>query len=197
VDVAIEYKNEHIEFFANGFYNTISDYIYIEPDGNFVDADAVFLYKQQNANLYGGELGFHLHPHPLDWLHVESAFESVIGKLNEGGYLPLIPANNWTNTLRVEFVSKENWLKTSYGFLTLQSVFDQNNNSGFETTSEGYNLLNIGFGGTCMIFNTQVSMRISGNNLMNASYVSHLSRLKTDAIANIGRNFNVGMSIAL
>ena len=197
VDVAIEYKNEHIEFFANGFHNAISDYIYIEPDGNFVDADAVFLYQQQNAKLYGGELGFHLHPHPLDWLHLESAFESVIGKLNDEGYLPLIPANNWTNTLRVEFDSKDDWLKTSYGFLTLQSVFDQNNNSDFETTSEGYNLLNIGFGGTCMIFNNQVSFRISGNNLLDETYVSHLSRLKTDGISNIGRNFNLGVSITL
>lgn len=197
IDVALEYKNDHIEFFANGFHNSISDYIFIEPDGNFVDVDPVFLYQQQNAKLYGGELGFHLHPHPLDWLHVESAFEMVIGTLSNGDYLPLIPANNLTNTLRFEIDHKDNWLKSSYGFVMLKSVFDQNNNSGFETESEGYNLLNIGFGGTCSIYNKQVAIRISGNNLLNETYISHLSRLKTDGTANIGSNFNLGVSIAL
>lgn len=197
LDIALEYKNEHIEFFANGFHNGISDYIFIEPNGEFVDTDAVFLYKQQNAKLYGGEIGFHLHPHPLDWLHLESTFESVIGELNDGGYLPLIPANNWTNTLRVEFDNKENKLKSSYAFLTLQSVFDQNNPSEFETTTNGYSLLNVGLGGTFLIFNAPVSIRVSGNNLLNETYVSHLSRLKVDGIANIGRNFNLGVSIPL
>lgn len=197
IDVAMEYKNEHIEFFANGFHNGISDYIFIEPNGEFDDTDAVFLYKQQNAKLYGGEIGFHLHPHPLDWLHLESTFESVIGELNDGGYLPLIPANNWTNTLRVEFDNKESWLKNSYAFLTLQSVFDQNNPSEFETETDGYSLLNVGLGGTCLIFNAPVAIRLSGNNLLNETYVSHLSRLKVDGISNIGRNFNLGVSIPL
>lgn len=197
IDVALEYKNEHVEFFVNGFNNAINDYVFIEPNGDFVATDAVFLYIQQNARLYGGEIGFHLHPHPLDWLHVESTFESVTGELDTGGNLPLIPANNWTNTLRVESVKKGNWLESSYAFLTLQSVFDQNNASEFETTTDGYSLVNIGLGGTCKLFNSLVSIRISGNNLLNETYISHLSRLKVDGIANIGRNFNIGVNIPL
>lgn len=197
VDLALEYNSEHIEFFANGFYNTINDYIFIEPNGEFVDADAVFLYRQQNAKLYGGELGFHLHPHPLDWLHLESTFETVIGKLNNGEYLPLIPANNLTNTFRVEFGKRGKWLNNSYSFLTLQSFFDQNNVSQFETDTAGYNLLNLGFGGTCMLFKRPLTLRLSANNLLNETYLSHLSRLKPDGIANIGRNFNIGMSLVL
>jgi iron complex outermembrane receptor protein len=195
VDVALEYKNEHVEFFINVFHNTINDYIFIEPNGSFIDTDAVFLYMQQNAKLYGSELGFHLHPHPLDWLHLESTFESVIGKLNNGDYLPLIPANNWTNTLRIEFDSKDGWLKSKYAFITFQSFFDQNNNSLFEVSTDGYNLLSLGFGGTCMLFKNPIAIRVSGNNLLNEAYVSHLSRLKTDGIANIGRNINLGVSI--
>ena len=63
----------------------------------------VYSYTQDNAKLYGGEFGFHLHPHPLDWLHLNSTFEMVIGKQNNGDYLPLIPANKLTNTVRAEF----------------------------------------------------------------------------------------------
>lgn len=196
-DLALEYKNEHIEIFINGFYNAIGQFIYIEPNGEFVEEDPVFLYRQQNANLYGGEIGFHLHPHPLDWLHLESSFETVTGKLSNKNYLPLIPANNLTNTLRVEFDKNNDWLKTSYAFLTLRSVFNQKNVGGFESTSEGYNLLNIGVGGEIALFKQQIDIRLSGNNILNKTYVSHLSRLKVDEIANIGRNINIGLSIPL
>jgi iron complex outermembrane receptor protein len=40
-------------------------------------------------------------PHPLDWLHYETSFETVTEA--EWGLLPLIPANNWNNTIRTEF----------------------------------------------------------------------------------------------
>ena len=84
VDLALEYKNEHLEIFANGFYNNIKDYIYLSPNGNTIDGAPVFNYLQENASLYGGEVGFHLHPHPLDWLHFESSFETVTGKQGNG-----------------------------------------------------------------------------------------------------------------
>ncbi|MFK5972609.1 MAG: TonB-dependent receptor [Flavobacteriaceae bacterium] len=197
IDIALEYKNEHIEIFINGFYNTIDRLIYIEPNGDFVEEDPVFLYRQQNASLYGGELGFHLHPHPLDWLHIESSFETVTGKLSNGNHLPLIPANTLTNTLRVEFDKNKDWLKTAYAFLSLRSVFSQSNVGDFENTSKGYNLLNMGIGGEIALFKQQMNIRLSCNNILNKAYVSHLSRLKVDDIANIGRNINIGLSIPL
>jgi iron complex outermembrane receptor protein len=55
---------------------------------------------------YTGEIGLHFHPHPLDWLHYETSFETVTGKKQNGDYLPLIPANNWSNTIRTEFRSR-------------------------------------------------------------------------------------------
>lgn len=194
-DVSLEYKSEHFEVFANGFYNAINDYIFIAPTGDMIEDDLVFQYYQQDANLYGLELGFHLHPHPLDWLHVESTFESVTGKLSSGDYLPLIPANSLTNTLRVEFGDQKQKPHNYYAFLSLNSVFAQNNTSGFETATNGYNLLNLGFGGSLYLWNQQLDLRVSGNNILNETYVSHLSRLKADGIANIGRNINLGIQI--
>jgi iron complex outermembrane receptor protein len=196
-DLAFEYRNQHIELYINGFYNTINDYIYIEPNGQFINSNAVFLYTQQNARLYGGEAGFHLHPHPLDWLHLESTFETVTGKLTSTNYLPLIPANSWTNTLRIELDNNKEWIDKGYTFVTLQSVFSQNKVNVFETPSDGYNLLNIGLGGTISIFELPIDVRISGNNILNKTYIAHLSRLKIDGIPNIGRNISVGVSMPL
>lgn len=193
-DLALEYKSEHLEFYANGFYNTIKDYVFIAPDGTFEGTDAVFRYEQENAELYGGEFGFHLHPHPLDWLHLESSYQTVRGQLKNGSNLPLIPANSITNTLRVEFQKNKEWLRSSYAFATLNSVFKQNRISDFETPTNGYTLLNIGIGGQLIIAHQDINVRLSANNLLDESYISHLSRLKTDGILNPGRNVSVGLS---
>ncbi|ADV51450.1 TonB-dependent receptor [Cellulophaga sp. E16_2] len=196
-DVALEYKNEHFEIYANGFYNSINDYVFIAPTGDEIEGNQVFAYNQQNANLYGGEAGIHIHPHPLDWLHFESSFQTVRGKLKDGDNLPLIPANSITNTLRGEFNKRSGGINSGYTFITLKSVFEQDQISLFETTTDGYSLLSIGLGGTITIFNSPMDLRISGNNLLDKNYVSHLSRLKYDGITNIGRNISLGISVPL
>ncbi len=196
IDLAIEYRNEHVELFINGFHNGIDNYIFIEPNGDFVAGNPVFLYRQQNARLYGGEIGIHIHPHPIHWLHIESSFATVTGKQDDDEYLPLIPANNMTNTLRIEF-EENSWFTGGYTFLTLQSYFDTDKISDFETPTDGYNLLNLGIGGNVSLGKQELNIRVSGNNILNTSYVSHLSRLKTDGIANIGRNISIGVSIPL
>lgn len=194
-DVALEYKNEHIEIFANGFYNIINNYIYLSPNGEFIDEDPVFLYLQDDAKLYGGEFGFHLHPHPLDWLHLESSFETVTGKQDNDDYLPLIPANSLTNTLRAEF--NTNWFKKGYAFVRLRSTFNQDNVSAFETPTDSFNLLSIGFGGSISLFKNELNMYVSATNLTNETYINHLSRLKPDGIFNMGRNISIGITYNL
>lgn len=194
-DLALEYKNEHIEFFINGFYNTINNYIFLSPTGDIIDENPVFIYQQNDANLYGGEIGVHIHPHPLDWLHIESSFETVTGKQNNSSYLPLIPANSLTNILRVEF--EKPWFKKGYSFVKLTTAFNQNNVSAFETTTPGYSLLSAGIGGCFNLFNKEASITLSGTNLTDKTYINHLSRLKPDGIYNMGRNIIIGLTYNL
>ncbi|MEZ4811039.1 MAG: TonB-dependent receptor [Allomuricauda sp.] len=197
VDLALEYGNQHIELYANAFYNNVNNYIFLEPNGEFRGEDPIYVFQQQDATLYGGEFGFHLHPHPLDWLHFESSFDMVFGELKDKTDLPLIPANRWNNTLRVEWNASKGSKSKNYAFVTLQSVFDQNRVATFESTTQGYNLLNMGIGGEIKIFDQPIGYRVSGNNLFDKNYIAHLSRLKTDGIANIGRNIAFNLSIGL
>ena len=194
-DLSFEYRNEHLEFFVNSFYNKITDYIFLSPNGNFIEDSPVFEYLQEDAKLFGGEFGFHFHPHPLDWLHFENSFETVTGKQNNDDYLPLIPAKNLSNIIRIEF--ERDWIKKGYAFLKLKTTFAQNNISVFETKTNGYSLLSAGFGGDIKLFNNKLSINVSCNNLTNKTYVNHLSRLKPEGIYNIGRNFNLGLSYSL
>lgn len=195
-DVALEYKTLHFEVFANGFYNSINKYIYIAPTGEMLDNNYVYNYVQNNAELYGGEFGFHIHPHPIDWLHINSSYEMVIGKQSNGIYLPLIPANKLTNTLRVEFNEKD-WFQKGFAAITFESHFKQNKVGNFETPTNQYNLINIGAGGTIKLKKIDFSINFNVNNLANTSYISHLSRLKVDGIPNIGRNFITSVKFSL
>jgi iron complex outermembrane recepter protein len=193
VDLNLEYGNSHFEFFTNGFYNHINNYIFISPNGNVIDGNNVYDYVQANAHLYGGEAGIHFHPHPLDWLHFTSSFETVIGQNDNGDYLPLIPAKKWNNVLRTEFDLKK-CLQNGYVMINLETTFAQNDNSKFETKSKDYTLLNFGFGGNVNFGKTRFDLSLNANNLLNKNYVSHLSRLKPDGISNIGRNIVLGVN---
>ena len=195
-DLNLEYNNSHFEFFVNGFYNHINNYIFTSPTGTTIAGNTVFDYIQNNAQLYGGEIGLHFHPHPLDWLHFESSFETVTGKKQNGDYLPLIPANNWNNTLRAEFTVK-NWLSEGFASVNVSHTFNQDNVSGFEKKSNDYTIVNLGFGGKIKLGKTAFNFNLNGNNLFNKTYIAHLSRLKTDGIPNIGRNIVLGVNFMI
>lgn len=195
-DIALEYNTNHFEFFVNGFYNHINNYIFISPTGELKEENYIYQYRQDKAKLYGGEFGFHLHPHPLDWLHLNSTYEFVIGKQNNENYLPLIPANKLTNTLRSEF---NNTKKLENGFIaiTLETTFKQSKISEFEIPTNSYSLINIGAGGKITLSKIDFNINFNINNLLNKEYISHLSRLKTDEIYNIGRNFIASVKFSI
>lgn len=191
-DLSLEYRSEHFELFGNAFYNKINNYIFITPTNDFVNEDQVFIYTQDNAKLYGGEAGIHIHPHPIDWLHLESSIEMVIGEKDNGESLPLIPATSFTNTLRIE-LNQLKGFADNYTFVTVKSTAAQNKISDFETSTNGYSLVNAGIGGTLYLNKFPLELRLSANNLFDKNYISHLSRLKNDGIANMGRNISLGI----
>ncbi|MCF6306687.1 MAG: TonB-dependent receptor [Flavobacteriaceae bacterium] len=195
-DVALEFNNDHIEIFANGFYNHINDYIFIEPTNEIIENKQVYRYSQNNAYLYGGEFGFHFHPHPLDWLHVNSSFETVTGKLTNLDYLPLQPANSLSNTVKIDF-NDFGFLKKSFFSTTYKNTFNQNNISEFETLTQGYNILNMAIGTQITLANFKAIIGIQATNLTDEVYISHLSRLKVNGIENIGRSINFSLLLQL
>ena len=91
----------------------------------------------------------------------------------------------------------KDWLKQAYSSLTLESTFSQNNVDAFETTSANYNLLNFALGGDFYMKNIKFSTSLSINNLLNKTYINHLSRLKNDGIFNQGRNIVLGVNFTI
>ena len=52
-------------------------------------------------------------------------------------------------------------------------------------------------GGNVNINKANFDISINANNMLDKRYISHLSRLKTDGIPNIGRNIVLGVSFLL
>jgi iron complex outermembrane receptor protein len=181
--------------FANGFYNHIDGYIFITPTGNQIEGNDVYIYTQNNAQLYGSEIGIHFHPHPYDWLHFTSSFENVIGTQGSAN-LPLIPAYQWKNNIRVELDSNQ-WIKNNYFSCFLNYTFKQDKLSEFETPTPDYLIVNLSLGGTITIGKKVVRLNLAGTNLLNKTYVNHLSRLKADGINNMGRNIMLRLNFDL
>jgi len=195
-DINWDYQSTHLEFFVNGFYNHINNYIYLQSDNRYVESLPVYVYQQDNANLYGGELGFHFHPHLWHWLHIQSSFETVIGKKQDGNYLPLIPADQWKNEIRLTNNHKHKSLKKYYLTLGLNRVFT-NRFSQSEDEYPAYSLVQTSLGADFMFHKTRLNFNISVHNLLNETYISNLSVLRDDGIPNQGRNVMLGVKLML
>lgn len=195
-DVAIDYTKEHFDFFVNGFYNHISNYIFIQPTGAEIDGNIVYNYTQNNAALFGGETGIHFHPHPFDWLHITSSYEMVIGQQRGNLDLPLLPANVWKNNFKASF-NVNSTFKNAYVFVQANYTLAQNRISSFETPTPDYLLLGSGIGTDVHWNKLNFKLFVTGTNLLNKEYIAHLSRLKSDGVFNMGRNIVLGLNFNL
>ena len=223
-DGGIAFDNEHISITANGFLNSINNFIFysklesvhggdslIHADGEDITA---FKFSQAKAFLYGAEFNIDIHPHPLDWLHFENTFSYVRGVFDqpvEGNKnIPFIPAARLITQLRGEFFTKGKTVRNLAISAELDNTFKQNNvftAYNTETLTPGYTLLNAGISADIVgKKNTLFTLIVTGNNLTDVAYQNHLSRLKYTAVNNVtgrmgvfnmGRNFSVKVNIPL
>ena len=183
----------------------------VNVDGEDITA---FTFSQAKALLYGAELYIDIHPHPLDWLHFENTFSYVRGAFNqpiEGvKNIPFIPAARLITQLKGEFLKKGKRISNLSITAELDNTFRQNKAFtaySTETPTKGYSLLNAFIGADIKKKKkTLFSIYISGTNLVNSAYQSHLSRLKytgvnnvtgREGVYNMGRNFSVKINVPL
>lgn len=194
-DISLHYHHDNYSFDLAGFYNLIKNYIFIAPTSEYATSGmSIFRYRQADSFLYGGELGFHLHPSIMKWLHLESAYSSVVGKQMTGQYLPFVPAHK----LRLELRGEKERLfflhKLSLSFSTSTS-FDQNFIAPDETITKGYTLIDMSIQANILLNKRPVSVSVGVNNLGDKKYIDHLSTLKEVNRYNPGRNVSFSLKI--
>lgn len=171
------YESEHIKVSGSVYYNHILNYIDLIPRGNFIESFPVFIYTQYTASLRGVEGMLEWHPHPFDWLHLQTSVNMIEGKSVEGNYLYRIPPMRWMNEIEVE----KDWDKTirhaSFGVQWLW-VDRQNRVGPNETTTPGYDLLNVYLKTHWKLANRSLYVNLRANNVLDRKYVDHLSYFK-------------------
>ncbi len=218
LDLAYFLNSDHISFEFTPFVNLISNYIYAQKLTDSLGNDIIFdpadpapafKFTQGNATLLGGEVFLDIHPHPLDWLHIENAFSYVQATQNnqtaDKKYLPFIPAPKYRGELKAQFQKVNGSISNAYIKFGVDHYFKQDKFFAAyqtETATPAYTLLNAGIGANVKAFNKKdfLSLFISAENLADVAYQSHLSRLKYTpqnlatgriGVFNMGRNISV------
>ncbi len=193
IDVSTHYHSKLMVFDLSGFYNQIKDYIFLSPTiDTTTNGYRIYRYAQSDSKIYGGETTIHLLP--ISWLQISTTYSYLVGKQKNGDYLSFIPQNK----LRLEFIFK----KEKIFFLNNLSfkvagvlAEEQNNPSPFETNTDSYFLLNTQLGTKINVLGQIVSFTVHANNILNETYIDHLSTLKELGYYNIGRNISLNIKV--
>jgi len=194
-DISTHFHSEYVMVDIAGFYHSINDYIFIAPtDDTIASGDKIYRYSQTNSIIYGSELAIDVLP--FNWLNIKTSYAYLIGKQDDGSNLPFIPQNK----LRFELKFQKQelaFLKNTFFKIGGLIAAKQNNPAMFETETDSYYLLNTGIGTDIKWANQMVYLSVQANNLLNETYIDHLSTLKGMGYYNIGRNISVNLKIPL
>ncbi len=224
-DGGFDYSAEHISFGITAFVNSFNNFIFyrkLETAGGSdstvtVNGDVLtaFKFDQRKASLAGLEATIDIHPHPLDWLHIQNTFSFVSGKFAQAiegdKNIPFIPAPKLVTEFRGDFHNHYKFIHNFYVKLELDNTFMQNNvfsTYNTETKTPGYTLLNAGIGADFFSKKEKqlFSLNFSALNIADVAYQNHLSRLKYSAenlatgrngVFNMGRNFSIKINVPL
>jgi iron complex outermembrane receptor protein len=185
-DISISSFDSGSSFGLDVFYNSIQDYIYLEPTGQTINSMSVYNYAQTDASLMGGEVYFSRST-SLDWLSYKTSFEYISGEKSEGGYLPFISPFTFKHAFNLDFDS------TNYK-ISIISKGKQNNVDQFESPTDSYLLMNLSGSHEFNLTNNNLGFVWSINNLLDTEYYDHLSRFKKMGIHEMGRNFSFGLN---
>jgi iron complex outermembrane receptor protein len=194
-DASLHYHGEYLSFDLAGFYNHINNYIYISPTSDTTSTGMnIYRFLQGDANLFGGEAGVHFHPESMPWLHIQATYSSVIGRQENGNFLPFIPAHKFRYEIRAE--RKKTWFLNHTAIkLSTLTALKKNDPSPYEMVTNGYTLVNLGFNTDINVFKQTLVFGISANNLFDTKYYDHLSTLKPLNYYNEGRNVSVSLKM--
>ena len=195
IDLTYEWADEHLGIIVNPFYNNIDNFIILSPQDSIVQGTPLYNYEQlDNAELMGFEMNLHYHPHFLHQLHIEERISVMEGKSSNGQFLPLMPPNTYQTTLKYYFLN-DNLLNLSQVNLDYIYNSTQQKVANNEDPTDDYSLIN-----ASALFSSKskkINLSIGIRNLLNVSYIPHLSRLKSYDIPHVGRSYFLKLCLTL
>ncbi|MDB5201669.1 MAG: TonB-dependent receptor [Ferruginibacter sp.] len=224
-DAAIEFTNQHFSLNVAAYINSFKNFIFYRKLEAAAGGDSTlivhgstltaFKFDQRASTLAGMEIVLDMHPHPLDWLHLENSFSMVAGRFKEAiegsSNIPFMPAPKLLTELRADFKKFGSSAKDFYIKFEIENNFKQSRiftAYGTETPTPAYKLFNAGIG-TDIINKKRKTLfivNLAANNIGDLAYQNHLSRLKygpenlatgRTGVYNMGRNFSLKINIPI
>lgn len=185
-------------FVVSAFYNHVNDYYYQQDTGLLFESDhdehvadehededglPILVYQQDDVDMYGIEAEF--------FYQITSPIKATVfgdyveAQLSDGGYLPRTPPMRIGASLQYQGNNYD-------GELSINHYFEQNNIASLETTTAGYNLIDMNMNYYIDGVGNDLVIYIKGNNLTDDVARVHSSFLK-DIAPLPGRNFSLGI----
>lgn len=187
VEGNVRYTSEFGEFELAVFDVSYDGFIELFPTGIEEDGLPVFMYRQEDASLYGFEASYRAglgQTGNIDW-STEVTLDAVRGELDDGGNLPRIPPLSGTIGLTADsgpLTASAEW----------QWVTEQDEVTSFELPTDDYSLLNL----TLEYrpdFGRDLTLLASVRNVTDEEARLHTSYLK-DLVPLPGRNFRLAIA---
>jgi len=196
LDLNYEISNEHVSLILNPYWTIANNYIQLAELDSLIDGLAVYEYQSMDlALLYGIEARLHYHPHFAHRLHFETGYSNTFGGelsfVQSGEDLYFMPQARLRSNIRIELSNKK-----TFGFASvlLQSnyFFSQSRVGPLETPTNAYATIDLG----CQMkwdFEWPLQLSFGVRNALNASYVNHMSSLKSLGLTEPGRSFYINL----
>ncbi|MCB9236078.1 MAG: TonB-dependent receptor [Bacteroidia bacterium] len=192
-ELGLDYDRKWFSASVSGFANLFRGYIYLDPTDEDWFGFPVFRFRQHDARIVGAEARVGVKPPLIAGLEVSGTWAGLRGTLDNGEFLPYMPAQKLTPEVRYTFRGSGG--RRGYAFVNCNFVFSQLLTAPEEAPTASYQLLN---GGAGMEFPTpkaMYSVGIAGNNLLNQTYFDHMSRYKNFGLNNMGLDLSLNFKI--
>lgn len=194
-DFGMRYTKPDFSISGEVFYNHVDNYIFFAPTNETVEDLTVWVFEQTDARLYGGEIELDIHPRSAKWIGGSTSYSMVIGqRRSDMSYLPYIPAFRWNQSVDFRLNDMGSFQKPYVSILG-SFIMDQDRPAPLEESTPGYYLLGMNIGSNVRVGNNTVDVFISGTNLLNKTYLDHLSLFRPFGIHQMGRNVALNVRI--
>ncbi|GGE24626.1 TonB-dependent receptor [Psychroflexus planctonicus] len=190
-DINYEYTHQQFSASLSVFSSLVDNYIFFSSSDQTEPETGmnIWTYQQVDARLYGGEFNFQYIPFSNNSLRFNLSGAMVRGdNVDIDEPLTFIPPDNMNFNV--------NWLpfNTPTTFSAGLRLIGEQSRPGFnEEQTDGYTLFNLGVSHYFELGANELQVGLTGNNLLNETYVDHMSLLRANSVTSPGRNIMLNL----
>jgi iron complex outermembrane receptor protein len=200
LDAGIEYRTLKFAIGTTPFLNYFPNYIYLNPgwehDRLYGNGNQVFYYTQSRVFRYGTEVHAHYELFKSLQLGIigEYVYSEQLSGEKKGFTLPFSPPPSGIFNIKYQR-QKIRFLENAYFSFDYRITAPQNDIVPPEKTTNGYQVINLGFGGDIHLKNHKIIISMQVQNLLDTKYFNHTSYYRLINVPEPGRSFVLNITL--